>query len=135
MTDHLTPLKRSLNMSRINSKNTAPEKKLRSLLHLMGFRFRLHDKKLPGKPDIILPRYKTVIFMNGCFWHQHPGCRRSNLPKSNQEYWLNKLKRNVERDAVNIKLLETAGWKVLVIWECETKDIDNLSLKLRKFLT
>lgn len=126
MTDHLTPDKRSWNMSRIRSKNTKPEKFVRSLLHSMGYRFRIHRKDLPGKPDIVLPKYKTVIFVHGCFWHQHPRCKRATMPKSNQDYWIPKIQRNIERDKENQRFLKEAGWKVVVIWECEVKNIDKL---------
>ena len=96
--DHINKEKRSWNMGRISSKNTKPEIIVRSALHKAGFRFRLHRKDLPGKPDIILPKYKTVIFVHGCFWHAHKGCKRSNLPKSNLQYWTNKLEKNIQRD-------------------------------------
>jgi DNA mismatch endonuclease (patch repair protein) len=130
MTDHLTKSKRSWNMSQIRSTNTRPELVVRSLLHSLGYRFRLHKKDLPGKPDIVLKRFKTVVFCHGCFWHQHVGCKRASSPKTNQDYWLPKLKRNRERfDLVKNMLIEL-GWKVIVVWECETKDIDSLKIKL-----
>lgn len=102
-------------------KDTKPEKIMRSLLHCMGYRFRLHRKDLPGTPDVVLPRHKTVIFINGCFWHQHPGCVRATKPKSNQDYWLPKLKRNVQRAEENEKKLKEMGWKIITVWECELK--------------
>jgi len=126
MVDTLTPEKRSWNMSRIRSTNTKPEKIVRSLLHQMGYRFRLHRKDLPGKPDIVLPKYKTVILVHGCFWHHHKNCKRSNWPKSNQDYWIPKIERNIERDKENKRLLKENGWKVVVVWECEVKDPDKL---------
>jgi len=126
MTDNLTKEKRSWNMSRIKGKNTKPELFVRSMLHSMGCRFRIHKKDLPGQPDIVLAKYKTVIFINGCFWHQHEKCRRSNIPKTNKDYWIPKLKRVKERDKENHKALESAGWKVLVVWECMLKDTENL---------
>ncbi|MFW5498395.1 MULTISPECIES: very short patch repair endonuclease [unclassified Maridesulfovibrio] len=125
--DKLTPKKRSWNMSRIKSKNTKPERIVRSLLHNMGFRFRLHRKDLPGKPDIVLPKYKTIIFVHGCFWHQHPGCKDSKIPKSNSEYWINKFNNNAERDKIAVEKLEGAGWHVITVWACETKDLDRLA--------
>lgn len=134
MADTLTPEKRSWNMSQIKSRNTKPEKIVRSLLHRMGYRFRIHRKDLPGKPDIVLPKYKTVIFVHGCFWHHHRGCKRSNWPKSNQEYWVPKITKNIERDKKNRKLLEERDWKTVLIWECETKDIDELFRKLSMYL-
>lgn len=126
MTDNLTKEKRSWNMSRIKGKNTKPELFVRSILHSMGYRFRIHKKDLPGQPDIVLAKYKTVIFINGCFWHQHEKCRRSNIPKTNKDYWIPKLKRVKERDKENYKTLKSAGWKVLVVWECILKDTENL---------
>lgn len=120
MADNHTKEQRSYNMSRIRSKNNAPEEKVRKYLFSKGFRYRKNDKKLPGCPDIVLPKYKTVIFVNGCFWHKH-NCKRFVWPASNEEYWKKKILRNVERDAENIKELQKLGWKVLVVWECELK--------------
>ena len=111
---------RSYNMSRIKGKNTKPEEEVRKYLFSQGLRYRKNDSRLPGKPDIVLPKYKTIIFVNGCFWHMH-GCSRSHLPKSNEAYWEPKIKRNVERDQKNTKLLQEAGWNVLTVWECELK--------------
>ena len=135
MTDNLTPEKRSWNMGLIRSRDTKPERLVRHILHSHGYRFRLHRKDLPGKPDIILPRYNTAIFVNGCFWHQHQGCKRSNIPKSNLNYWINKLSRNVQRDKENKRMLKKAGWKILIIWECECKAPDKLVAKLVKQLS
>lgn len=112
---------RSYNMSRIRSKDTKPEMIVRKFLFSQGFRYRLHDKKLPGKPDIVLPKYKTVIFVNGCFWHGHKGCKRSSNPKSNQKYWGAKILGNIKRDINNKKRLMKSGWMEISIWECETK--------------
>ena len=120
MADNHTKEQRSYNMSRIRSKNNAPEEKVRKFLFSKGFRYRKNDKKLPGCPDIVLPKYKTVIFVNGCFWHKH-NCKRFVWPSSNEEYWKKKILRNVERDEVNTKALKELGWKVLVVWECELK--------------
>jgi DNA mismatch endonuclease, patch repair protein len=106
-------------MSRIKGRDTRPEVQLRSLLHRRGFRFRLHSKDLPGKPDIILPRYRTVIFVHGCFWHRHSGCKNATLPTTRREFWLAKLEGNVARDAKNQRALEEEGWTVIVVWECE----------------
>jgi len=121
MTDHLSKERRSWNMSRIRSENTKPEKLVRSLLHRAGYRFRLHDKKLPGKPDIVLAKYRTVIFVYGCFWHRHPGCRQAMTPSSNQAYWLPKFQRTVERDRQTREALVSIGWKVIEVWECEVE--------------
>ena len=106
-------------MSRIRSKNTSPEVALRRELHAMGFRFRLHRKDLPGKPDIVLPRYRTAVFVHGCFWHRHDGCKVATTPKSNTGFWQEKFDRNVARDARSEDLLKDQGWKVIVVWECE----------------
>ncbi len=121
MTDKLTPSQRSWNMGRIRSSNTKPEMLLRSYLHRIGFRFRLHRKDLPGKPDIVLSRYKTIIFVQGCFWHQHPSCSEASRPKSNVIYWNNKLKANVKRDRRHYRMLKQLGWRVLRFWECEVE--------------
>jgi len=126
MVDHLTPEKRSWNMSRIKSGNTKPEMIVRSVLHRMGYRFILHRKDLPGKPDIVLPKYKTVIFVHGCYWHRHEGCKYAYNPKSRIDFWQKKFKSNVERDKKNRMELEKLGWNVKVIWECETKEIEVL---------
>ncbi len=111
--------KRSQVMSKIRSKNTRPEKVLRSALFRLGYRYRIHAKQLPGKPDLVLPKYHAVIFVHGCFWHQHKGCREGRVPSTNSEFWKDKLNRNSERDAANIKHLKKLKWQVLTIWECE----------------
>ena len=125
MTDKLTPEKRSWNMSRIKGQNTAPELAVRKVLHKAGYRFRLHRKDLPGRPDIVLPKYKTVIFVHGCFWHSH-GCKDSGTPKTNTGFWSGKLADNVCRDTKNQTLLKQQGWNVQVIWECEIRDTATL---------
>ncbi|MDP8234201.1 MAG: DNA mismatch endonuclease Vsr [Candidatus Saelkia tenebricola] len=132
MADHLTLEKRSWNMSLIRSTDTKPEIIVRKLLHSLGYRFRLHKKGLPGKPDIVLKKHKTVIFVHGCFWHQHKGCKRSNIPKSNTSYWKPKLNRNVKRDKKHKADLKRIGWKTIVIWECETKNLGKLEKKIKK---
>ena len=119
MVDFLNPEERSERMSRIRSSNTSPELALRRALHALGFRFRLHRKDLPGKPDIVLPQCKTVVFVHGCFWHRHPGCKVATTPKSNTEFWVEKFDRNIARDTRSIGLLEAQGWKVIIAWECE----------------
>lgn len=108
-------------MSRIRSRDTGPELRLRSLLHRAGFRFRLHARKLPGRPDIVLPKYRTAIFVHGCFWHRHSGCRNATTPSTRAEFWREKFERNMRRDARNRTDLEAAGWTVLTVWECELK--------------
>ncbi len=134
MVDRLTPEKRSWNMSRIHSKNTLLEKNVRSLLHKLGYRFRLHYSHLPGKPDIVLPVYKTVIFVNGCFWHRHKGCKDATIPKSNVVFWRKKLFSNVRRDRRYQKELRRLGWKVIVVWECEVADVKKLSRRLTSII-
>ncbi len=121
--DTITKDKRSWNMSQIRSIDTKPEKQVRTLLHKNGFRYRLYDKRLPGKPDIVLPKYKTVIFVHGCFWHRHKSCKRATSPKTNVSYWNKKFKNNITRDKTHQSLLEDAGWKVIIIWECEVKQL------------
>ena len=109
-------------MSRIKSGDTKPELIVRSLLHSLGYRFRLHRKDLPGKPDIVLPKYKTAIFVHGCFWHRHEGCNRATTPKTNQDYWHNKFSRNIKKHYKDKKDLEKSGWNVVVVWECVAKN-------------
>lgn len=130
--DTITKQQRSINMSKIRSKNTSPEVIVRKILLGMGFRYRLHLASLPGKPDVILKKYKTAIFINGCFWHQHKNCKRSSIPKSNKDYWVPKLENNIQRQKENISQLKRLGWKPLIIWECEVKKIDELTQKLSK---
>jgi len=121
MVDHLSLEKRSWNMSRIRSKNTKPELIVRKVLHNSGIKYRLHVNDLPGKPDLGNKTKKFAIFVNGCFWHQHEGCKRANIPKSNTEYWISKLKKNVNRLNKNINELNTMGYKTFIIWECELR--------------
>ena len=110
-------------MAAIKSKDTKPEIAVRKLLHSLGYRFRLHRKDLPGSPDIVLPKYKTVIFVHGCFWHRHKNCKYATSPKTREEFWENKFKQNVERDKNNFKELKNLNWKVLVLWECEINEL------------
>lgn len=119
-------------MSRIKGRNTLPERIVRSLLHRMGYRFRLHRKDLPGKPDIVLPRYKAVIFVHGCFWHQHEGCRFAYTPKTRVDFWQSKFRATMQRDVEVSQKLVSLGWKVMTIWECELADQSELSEKLRR---
>jgi DNA mismatch endonuclease (patch repair protein) len=121
-------------MSRVKGKNTAPELLVRSILHRMGYRFRLHRKDLPGNPDIVLPKYKAAIFVHGCFWHQHPNCPRSEKPSTNKSFWEKKLYGNRERDRKKIKQLRELGWKTLVLWQCQIKKRRTLHNQLQKFL-
>jgi DNA mismatch endonuclease, patch repair protein len=126
MADVFTSKKRSEVMSLIRSKNTKPEIKTRSALHCLGFRFRVHDSSLPGKPDIVLRKHRTVIHVRGCFWHGHQ-CKIARHPNSHQEYWLPKIQRNIERDLRNDQLLKKEGWRIKVIWECDCRKADKLS--------
>ncbi len=119
--DKVSQAKRSWVMARVRSQNTSPEVMARKALHAAGFRFRLHVKALPGNPDIVLPRHKTVVFVHGCLWHWH-GCKRSRMPATNISYWSQKIERNVKRDAANTDALRRTGWHVEVVWECELKN-------------
>ena len=123
---------RSKMMSKIRSKNTKPEIALRKALFAKGFRYRINDKKLPGKPDIVLPKYNVVIFMHGCFWHEHENCKRAHLPKSNIDYWENKIRTNKERDVRNRELLSALGWKIIIVWECEINTVEKLKNIINK---
>ncbi|MFC3632211.1 very short patch repair endonuclease [Paracoccus angustae] len=135
MTDFLTPEKRSALMSRVRGKNTKPEMIVRRALHAMGVRYRLHAKELPGKPDIVMRPRRAAIFVHGCFWHSHPGCRRCRIPSSNSEFWAAKLERNRNRDLEALAKLEHDGWRVLVMWECEIKPGERLDDALTQFLS
>jgi len=132
--DILTKEKRSWNMSRIKGKDTKPELLVRSLLHKMGYRFRLHRKDLPGKPDIVLPKHRTVIFVHGCFWHRHKGCKYSYNPKSRIEFWKNKFKENIKRDKKKQAELKNDGWRIMIIWECELLDPEKLQTRISETL-
>jgi DNA mismatch endonuclease (patch repair protein) len=133
MVDTLTREARSQRMARIRGKDTVPEWVVRRLAHSMGFRFRLHRRDLPGKPDLVFPSQRRAIFVHGCYWHGHD-CKIGRLPKSNVAFWEDKILRNRARDARNLADLKTAGWDVLVVWQCETKSLVDLEASLRKFL-
>lgn len=135
MVDIISKEKRSWNMSRIKSKDTKPEKILRSLLHRMGYRFRLHRTDLSGKPDIVLPKYRTLIFVHGCFWHRHKNCKYAYNPKSRVEFWQKKFEENVQRDKENQIELKKLGWIVKVIWECEVDNTSQLQEKIKVLLS
>ncbi len=134
MADVFSREQRSRIMSRIHGTNTKPELEVRKRLYSMGFRYRLHCSKLPGKPDIVLTKHKKAIFVHGCFWHGHQDCKRSKPPSSNVEFWRTKIGRTVERDLKNIEALIALGWQVLTVWSCETKKRELLEQKLRSFL-
>jgi DNA mismatch endonuclease (patch repair protein) len=136
MVDKLPPERRSENMRRIKSKGTTPEMLVRRLVHGMGFRYRLHSPELPGKPDLVFAPRGKLIFVHGCFWHIHgdPRCPDRREPQSNQDYWKPKLARNRQRDAEHVAALEAAGWSVLTVWECETRDLATLAASVRAFL-
>lgn len=121
-------------MSRIRGSDTTPEIRVRRLLHAMGYRFRLHRLDLPGKPDVVLPKYRTVILVHGCYWHRHEGCRYAYTPKSREEFWTKKFSENVERDDRCSAALQALGWCVLVVWECETDDPQRLEARLAGYL-
>jgi DNA mismatch endonuclease (patch repair protein) len=133
--DTIPAEKRSKIMSNIRSKDTQPELKVRKLLYSLGFRYRLHGKNLPGKPDIVFKGKKKVIFVHGCFWHQHADCVHGGIPKSRQEYWEPKLLKNIERDKKNQTKLKEIGWDFLIVWECQLDDMELLSKQLNTFLT
>lgn len=119
--DKLSRERRSWNMRRILGKNTGPEVIVRSALHRLGYRFRLHGKKLPGRPDIVLPKYRTVVFVHGCFWHRHRQCKNCTTPTNRRAWWVEKLEGNAARDKVHVRALRKLGWRIVVVWECETE--------------
>lgn len=128
--DRLTAERRSWNMSRVRSTDTRPEMIVRRTLHGLGFRYRLHVRSLPGSPDIVLRKHRTVIFVHGCFWHAHPGCSDATVPKTNTEFWVSKFQKNTERDERATTELRSSGWKVIVVWACQTKDTLALQERL-----
>lgn len=132
--DSISPSRRSDNMSRIKSSNTQPEMQVRRFLHRLGYRYALHKRDLPGVPDLVFPSRKKVVFIHGCFWHQHKGCVDGRIPKSRISYWKLKLQRNVERDRRNISKLRRDGWKVMLVWECGVNKADTISKRLIRFL-
>jgi DNA mismatch endonuclease (patch repair protein) len=134
MVDNVSSERRSQIMARIRSKNTSPEIRVRRVAHALGLRFRLHRQDLPGRPDLVFPRHRTVVFVHGCYWHQHRGCKRSQLPKSAQDFWSDKFSKNLERDARNEALLKKQGWSIIVIWECETKTDEAIRRALRPII-
>ena len=134
MPDHLSSEERSRNMSRVSGRDTKPERLVRSILHGMGYRFRLHGSDLPGRPDIVLPKFRKVIFVHGCFWHGHADCARAVRPTSNVEFWNTKIDRNIQRDISTQAALASLGWTPLVVWQCELGNLSALKTKLTSFL-
>lgn len=132
MADRISPEKRSWNMSQIRAKNTKPEIVVRSLLHRLGFRYRLHVRSLPGCPDIVLRRWRTIILVHGCFWHRHFGCKLAYTPKTRKKFWRTKFQGNVDRDRKTEQLLREAGWKLITVWECEANDTEGLILRFKR---
>lgn len=132
--DLLTPEQRSANMARIRSTDTGPEIVVRKSLHRLGYRFRLHRRDLPGRPDLVLPRFRTAVFVHGCYWHRHEGCRLATTPKTNQSFWLRKFENNRARDRRVEKQLRDLQWNVVVIWECEASKPERLEALLRQWL-
>lgn len=135
MPDVFSPKTRSTIMSRIKGRDTNPERIVRSIIHRMGYRFRLHAKELPGKPDIVLPKHKKLVFVNGCFWHGHKGCKRAKIPATNTTFWLKKINSNIARDKKKLKELKKLGWKPLVVWQCQLRDKQELTMSIRNFLS
>ncbi len=132
--DSIDPQRRSENMRHIRSKDTAPELRVRRLVHALGYRYRLHDKSLPGTPDLVFRSRGCVIFVHGCFWQLHANCRQARIPSTRQDYWVPKLTRNAERDRAHTRKLRRLGWRVLKLWECELKSTEKLERKLISFL-
>lgn len=132
--DTFSAADRSLRMALVKGKDTRPEMVVRRLIHGLGFRYRLHEKSLPGKPDLVFRKRRKVVFVHGCFWHRHENCRLARLPKSRVDFWMPKLNRNRERDAENVARLSELGWEALVIWECEITRVDLLEQRIKDFL-
>lgn len=133
--DRVSREKRSEIMRAVKSKNTTPEMIVRKLVFSLGYRYRLHRRDLPGRPDLVFPKYRIALFVHGCFWHRHPGCSKATMPKTNVAMWRSKFKRNVERDALNIADITNLGWRAEVIWECETKSPELLQLRIEEIFS
>lgn len=132
VTDTLSKAARSRNMANIRGKNTGPERTVRSLLHRAGYRFRLNVSTLPGKPDIVLPRHRAVVFVHGCFWHRHKGCKGATTPKSHRKFWTEKFTRNVANDKKHLRQLRRLGWRVCIVWECQLRRPEQVLIRLQK---
>lgn len=133
--DRSLKISRSELMSRVRQRNTTPELAVRKVLHALGFRYRLHRRNLPGSPDIVLPKYRTVVFVHGCFWHRHAGCRAASVPKTRVDFWREKFQANINRDKKNEKSLVEMGWRVEPVWECETKSSDTLLARIERIFS
>lgn len=132
MVDHVTSLRRSEIMRAVRSKDTVPEVLVRKAAHRLGLRFRLHAKGLPGRPDLVFRKWATAVFVNGCFWHRHRGCKKSSNPKTNVQFWQAKFAENVRRDKTNYRLLKKAGWRVVVVWQCQVRTIEDAASVLKR---
>lgn len=135
MADHVDSAKRSLIMAAVHSKHTKPELLARKIVHGLGYRYRLHSGKLPGHPDLVFPGRRKVVFVHGCFWHRHPGCAKASSPKTRPDFWEAKFQANVARDARTQREIESQGWKVFTVWQCELKDPERLAGRLNEFLS
>ncbi|MEZ5832673.1 MAG: very short patch repair endonuclease [Dongiaceae bacterium] len=133
-TRHVVDATRSYIMSRVGQRNTPPEIRVRKILHGAGYRFRIHRKDIPGTPDIVLPRYKLLIFVHGCFWHRHKGCKKATFPKTRQQFWRKKFAANISRDAATVRLVRDLGWRCTIIWECQTLDSEALKRRIKRLL-
>jgi DNA mismatch endonuclease (patch repair protein) len=133
--DKLSPFQRSRVMARVRGKDTRPEKRVRTIAHTLGLRFRLHRRDLKGTPDLVFPRYKIALFVHGCFWHQHPDCKRASMPATRRDFWTAKLNRNVARDREAVFQLRSEGWRVEIIWECQTKTTEHIKKRLKKIFS
>jgi DNA mismatch endonuclease (patch repair protein) len=132
MVDHVSPERRSGIMRAVRGKNSGPEILVRKAAYRLGLRFRLHVKRLPGTPDLVFRKWRTAVFVNGCFWHRHHGCKKSSFPKTNGEFWRKKFSDNVHRDATNYRRLTALGWKVVVLWQCQVRTVDEAVVLLRQ---
>ena len=135
MVDHVDPAKRALIMAAVHSQDTGPEVAVRKIIHRLGYRYRLHDRALPGRPDLVFPSRRKVIFVHGCFWHRHPKCRYATSPKTREEFWEAKFTSNVARDRIARRELKRMGWAILTVWQCELKNPDKLTERLNDFLS
>ncbi len=134
MTDHVDSAKRSTMMAAVHAKDTEPEMVVRKIVHSMGYRYRLHVKELPGKPDLVFSRRRKIIFVHGCFWHRHEACTRASMPKTRVSFWQSKFDANIARDEIVLRSLKKDGWRVMTVWQCELKSVERLTKRLKRFL-